>query len=73
MTEEIHSYLLKDLTDDQLVLIREIRKHAEMMFALTGPLLGMNSGTSTAKEVEAILEHRRHERAHNRLKREQNT
>lgn len=51
---------LKDLPHKQLVLVRDIHKRMEMNLALTEELLGLRSGVSTAKQVEALLKAKGH-------------
>ncbi len=46
---------IPNLTIDQLRFIYEMHKSVEMRYAFTDEVLGLNSGKSTAKEVEAIL------------------
>ena len=43
------------LNFDQLEFAYRVKRSLEMQHALTDKLLGLDSGKSTAKEVEAIL------------------
>jgi len=60
---EIYGYPMKDLDLKQLELMCDVHRRMEMTFALTDELLGLKSGLTTAKEVEAILRLRNESRS----------